>query len=251
MSKAEFVPAIGEQLNSVWKRGLDYHRFDMKFFTDKSHFNHNIALQSCYYGMEGVGKGQNFREMIKYPKDKTLIGDSVDGEETIIVKEKNKNNFMNIKIKDFVDGFLNKNKEIAKTGHEFFNIDNYEVLSFNDNFKVCWKKINQVIRHKVNKKSIELETIGGRRIKITCDHSLIKFKDINSLESISGKNFKVDDYIISYDKIKLNEEDKKCYEFELMYKRKKEKFKLDITELELKIMGYMIGDGYINKKQII
>ena len=56
MSKAEFVPAIGEQFNSVWKRGLSYNGFDMKFFTKKSHFEMDIALQSCYYGMEGVGK---------------------------------------------------------------------------------------------------------------------------------------------------------------------------------------------------
>jgi len=81
MSKVEYVPAIGEQFNSVWKRGLDYKGFDMKFFTDKSHFNYNIGLQSCYYGMEGVGKGcdlqdNNYRKLIGYPKDKVLIGDS-------------------------------------------------------------------------------------------------------------------------------------------------------------------------------
>lgn len=76
MSKAEFVPAIGEQLNSVWKRGLDYHGFDMKFFSDKSHFKYGLGLQSCYYGIEGVGKGQHFRDLIKYPKENMLIGDS-------------------------------------------------------------------------------------------------------------------------------------------------------------------------------
>lgn len=79
--KANFVPAIGEQLNSVYKRGLNYHGFDIKFFTDKSHFKHNIALQSCYYGMEGVGKNcdlldNNYRSLIGYPKDNILIGDS-------------------------------------------------------------------------------------------------------------------------------------------------------------------------------
>jgi len=83
MSKAEFVPAIGEQLNSVWARGLKYKgkdgkEYDMKFFTKNSHFETKIALQSCYYGMEGVNKKKecSFREMIDYPKDKTLIGDS-------------------------------------------------------------------------------------------------------------------------------------------------------------------------------
>ncbi len=83
MSKAEFVPAIGEQLNSVWNRGLKYKgkdgkELDMKFFTPDSHFEYNIALQSCYYGLTGVGKNKDkkFRDIINYPKDKTLIGDS-------------------------------------------------------------------------------------------------------------------------------------------------------------------------------
>jgi len=83
MSKAEFVPAIGEQFNSVWNRGLKYKgkdgkEYDMKFFTKDSHYEHNVALQSCYYGIYGVGKNAstNFREMIGYPKDKILVGDS-------------------------------------------------------------------------------------------------------------------------------------------------------------------------------
>lgn len=78
MSKAEFVPAIGEQLNSVWKRGLKYKEFDMKFFTENSHYEHNIALQSCYYGMNGVGRKEDrsYRDIVGYPKDKLLITDS-------------------------------------------------------------------------------------------------------------------------------------------------------------------------------
>ena len=256
MSKAEYVPAIGEQFNSVWNRklvykGKDGREYDMKFFTDKSHFNHNVALQSCYYGINGVGKSADttFRDMIKYPKNKTLIGDSVDGDETIIVRKKNQENFIHIKIKEFVNDLLNQKKDSTKTGHEFLNIKDYEILTIDNNFKLCWKKIRQAIRHKVNKKWIELEIIGGRRIKITLDHSLIRFKDINKLESIKGNKLKEKDYIISYDKIQLNEKDVNYYDFEMMYKKKKEKFRIHITDLELKIMGYIIGDGYINKKQ--
>lgn len=78
MSKANYVPAIGEQFNSVWNRGLNYNGKDMKFFTDKSHFNYNFGLQSCYYGINGVGKNAvtTYRDMINWPKDKLLIGDS-------------------------------------------------------------------------------------------------------------------------------------------------------------------------------
>ena len=81
MSSPQFVPAIGEQFNSVWRRQLEYKGFDLKFFTPKSHYEHDIALQSCYYGIEGVGKhakanGMTFREMIGFPKDKTFVSDS-------------------------------------------------------------------------------------------------------------------------------------------------------------------------------
>jgi tRNA-guanine family transglycosylase len=48
----------------------------MKFFTENSFFNHNFALQSCWYGLNGVSKKQKYRDMIDYPKDKILITDS-------------------------------------------------------------------------------------------------------------------------------------------------------------------------------
>lgn len=83
MNKAIYVPAIGEQFNSVWLRGLKYKgkdgkEYDMKFFTNESHFNMNVALQSAYYGINGVGKNKSmkYRNMIGFPHDKILIGDS-------------------------------------------------------------------------------------------------------------------------------------------------------------------------------
>jgi len=83
MSRTDFVPAIGEQFNSFWNRGLKYKgkdgkEYDMKFYTSNSHFNHKYALQTCYYGINGVGKtsSKRFRDMIGYPKDAILIGDS-------------------------------------------------------------------------------------------------------------------------------------------------------------------------------
>jgi len=100
MVKAEFAPAIGEQFNSVWRRGLkfkgkDGKEYDMKFFTDQSHFQMDIALQCCYYGITGTSKDNDamdanknpikidkdyskdhFRDLIGWPKNKTLITDS-------------------------------------------------------------------------------------------------------------------------------------------------------------------------------
>lgn len=83
MSEALYIPAIGEQFNSVWHRKLQYKgkdgkSYDMKFFTKDSHFEHNIGLQSCWYGINGVGKRAKgtFRDMIGFPKDKIFMADS-------------------------------------------------------------------------------------------------------------------------------------------------------------------------------
>lgn len=98
MSNAEFVPAIGEQFRSVWKRKLSYANKDMKFFTNNSHFKYPIALQCGFYGVHGVNsqnegidienfsdgdpncigtkKYKTFRELSNYPKEYTLITDS-------------------------------------------------------------------------------------------------------------------------------------------------------------------------------
>jgi len=84
MSKAKFVPAIGEQFVSVWQRGLIYKgkdgkEYDMKFFTDKSHFTYDIALQCSYYPVTNKTEektGKKYRDMVSYPKDKILLGDS-------------------------------------------------------------------------------------------------------------------------------------------------------------------------------
>mgnify|MGYP001596938595 CR=1 FL=1 len=77
MNKIMYVPAIGEQFNSVWNRGLSYNNFDLKFFTKNSHFQHESALQSVYYILNGVAKNKSsYKEMIGYPKDKILFTDS-------------------------------------------------------------------------------------------------------------------------------------------------------------------------------
>jgi hypothetical protein len=83
MNKAIYVPAIGEQFVSTWKRGLIYtgkdgKKYDMKFFTKDSHFLMDVALQSIYYAKNGVNRNgkTSYRDLIQYPKDKILITDS-------------------------------------------------------------------------------------------------------------------------------------------------------------------------------
>jgi hypothetical protein len=197
MAKALYIPAQGEQLNSVIVRDLNYKGFDLKYFTDKSHFKMPALLQSAYYGIYGVGKRfeGNYRETLGIPKETLMVGDSVDKEETIIIRKVGEENFQNQQIGEFVDTFM-FNKEISDSGHEFNNNIDYEVLTIDDDMKVCCKKINQVIRHKVNKQSIEIVTTGGKQIKITADHSLMQIKD-NELVAALGSNSNKGDILIT------------------------------------------------------
>ena len=217
MSKAHFVPAIGEQFNHTWEKGLNFKNFDLKFFTEKSHFQHNVGLQSAYYGLNGVGKKKEktFRDMIGYPKDKKLIGDSVDYEEIIAIREIGTNNVKYNNIGTFVDDFLKINNNKSETGHDFCNINNYEILTMNDNLEICWRKINQVIRHKVKKKCLYILTDNIKDIKITEDHSIIKFDEFGKLIVVKGDQIKKNDELISvigfennifnYEKVKVLE----------------------------------------------
>lgn len=77
MNKAIYIPAIGEQFVSVWKRGLDYKNFDIKFFTEKSHFNYPYGLQSMYYGITNspINSEKTYKELIGFG-DGLLISDS-------------------------------------------------------------------------------------------------------------------------------------------------------------------------------
>jgi hypothetical protein len=78
MSFANYIPALGEQFISLYKRKLKYKNFDMKFFTNESHFNYNYALQSMYYGINNapIEDEINFRQLIGFGDDKILFTDS-------------------------------------------------------------------------------------------------------------------------------------------------------------------------------
>jgi hypothetical protein len=244
MVKAEFVPAIGEQLIAAWIRRIEYKGFDLKFFTDKSHFQTNIALQSAYYGVNGSAKNMPFKELIKFPKSKVMVGDSVDSNETIIIRKKGEITFQNVFIGDFVDNILNNKFNISLSGHEFLDIIDFEVLTLDNNFMVSWKDIKQVIRHKTNKKGLQIQTIGGKSILLTKDHSLMQFDTIDKLKSIKCSELENDKkenkYIISYDKLNLGETNLEKISGKVKYFNKEEDYQFYLEKDELTFIGFFI-----------
>jgi queuine/archaeosine tRNA-ribosyltransferase len=76
MGAIKFIPAIGEQANNYWLSNTEYNGYDFKFFTKKSFFDYDIALQSAYYGYLQKKTGERYRDCIGFDKNKILMGDS-------------------------------------------------------------------------------------------------------------------------------------------------------------------------------
>lgn len=202
------------------------------------------------------------------PDDSKVLADSVIRDETIVVKDNNGviNNFF---IGDFVDKLLNTFKK-TDDGHEYSTCNNYEVLTIDNNGDIVFKKIEKVIRHKVNKTIYRITTTSGMMIEVTGDHSLINLSKDGGFFSIKGSDLQVrKDNIIGLNEVKSdifnNQFKEKFNLIELLDRRKivvdkegyikyrnqhKTKFgehkvhkDFLLDKLCLNFLGYWIGDG--------
>jgi tRNA-guanine family transglycosylase len=67
-----FVPAIGPQYYTFWRRNDEYNGNDFKWYTDKSYFQYNYGLISAFFGT----RCNDYRNVVGWPSDRILIGDS-------------------------------------------------------------------------------------------------------------------------------------------------------------------------------
>lgn len=74
MKNAIYVPASGGQFEYHWRTWPDfeYNGYDLRYFTNKSMFKCSHLLANAYTNL----KIPNSREIYRYPKSATLIGDS-------------------------------------------------------------------------------------------------------------------------------------------------------------------------------
>jgi tRNA-guanine family transglycosylase len=70
--QANYIPAIGEQFISYWKRNHRYKNFDLKFFTEQSFFKYRYMLATAYYR---ITQNDNDHRST-YPDDAVFIADS-------------------------------------------------------------------------------------------------------------------------------------------------------------------------------
>jgi replication factor C small subunit len=82
-------------------------------------------------------------------------------------------------------------------GNETYkDVNNLEVLTVDNNFKIKWEKVSKIIRHKVDK-ILRIKFEGGGELKLTGNHSVMVL-DEDGLKPKSASELKEGDYIISF-----------------------------------------------------
>lgn len=99
------------------------------------------------------------------------------------------------KIGEFVDKLLDKNKKNIMTvkGNKHsvaLNVDDFEIVSLNDDEQNKWIKISQVSRHPANGNLMTVKTKTGREVTTTKSHSHLK-RLVNSIVPVLGSELKV------------------------------------------------------------
>ena len=123
---------------------------------------------------------------------------SVDYAEPIIVKNNDKIEI--VKIGEFVDKVIDNSDKIKKQGNvETADVNGFEVVSFDKNYKTKFKPITGVSRHTIDHVyDIDIET--GKNVKVTGSHSLFTVKS-NKVVPIKVSDIKEGDFIVAPKKI--------------------------------------------------
>lgn len=92
-------------------------------------------------------------------------------------------------------------------GQEYVKVNNLEVLTVDDNYKVRWAKASALIRHWVPK-ILRVHLEGGGVLELTGNHSVIVL-DEGSLKTVKASEIREGDYLLSFtvliDEFELNE----------------------------------------------
>ncbi len=79
---------------------------------------------------------------------------------------------------------------------EYVKVNNLEVLTIDENYKVKWAKASAIIRH-LTSKILRIYLEGGGILELTGNHSVIILNE-NGLEAIKASEIKEGDYLLSF-----------------------------------------------------
>nr|WP_250543640.1 replication factor C small subunit [Methanocaldococcus lauensis] len=79
---------------------------------------------------------------------------------------------------------------------EYKDVNNLEVLTVDDNYKVRWAKVSKIIRHKVEK-ILKVYLEGGAVLELTGNHAIMMLSE-NGLITKKASDIKVGDFLLSF-----------------------------------------------------
>jgi predicted metal-dependent RNase len=203
---------IGEGLhNIVYAADMKYGKTPLleQAFTDFQRVE-TLILESTYGGVEDIMPPRQeaeaqLMEIINKTMERNGVAliPSVDYSEPIIVM-----NDKHIKIIDigrFCDELFEKTKEKwIENNCEIGDVKNMniKVPVFNPrNYKIRFKKLSKIIRHKINEPLYEITLETGRKCKITASHSIFTLRNGEVIPK-EVKKLKVGDFVIAPKEIK-------------------------------------------------
>ncbi|MBI5065684.1 ATP-binding protein [Candidatus Woesearchaeota archaeon] len=175
-----------------------------------------------------------------------LVGDPgggkcVDGSTEVVLADGNV-----VKIGEFVDTILEKNKKEMSDGY-FFEI-NEHLLSMNYDGKILPKKSTIVWKRKAPEKMFVFRTQSGREIIVTPTHPFFTSNQ-GFIKSIKASNLKIGNFIATPRilKIKGNNEINIKIDPSPAKNARKPIIPDKITPELSRFLAYIIGDGYVQK----
>ena len=166
---------------------------------------------------------------------------SVDYAEPVIIKQKG--TIKKVKIGEIIDDLISKSNKIERYGQNEYvcasvNSD-LEVPAFSkQDYKMNFKKVKKVIRHKVNEDLFEIKMRTGRKIRVTGSHSIFVLKKGN-IEPIKVKELFIGDYLVAPHKIPSIGN----------YKQLMPEYINPSPEL-MRILGYFTAEGHLEKRSV-
>ena len=189
----------------------------------KSYVEKKDMPNIMFSGPPGIGKTSTAISLVKelygdmWRYNFTELNASVSKDTPVLVKINGEIERTNFEKLDRM--YFGEKNELYK------NVNNIDVLSIDNNLKICWKKVSKIVRHKVEKiMRIHLE---GGTIELTGNHSIITFDSEGNLVNRSAKDIKEGELLISFIKKENN----------------KDKFLLIDKDLSLEMFYGALGDN--------
>ncbi len=197
---------VGKEVEPVVKRGIRKtfracpECGSHEFIEDQTRGELICAKCGLVIEEELIDVGQEWRafdseQMMRRARGGAPLAFSVDYEEPIVLRING--HVKVVKIGEFVDGLIAREKPEVVGNLEVLDVSDrgFEVLAFDENYKVCFKPVSEVSRHRVDEMfRLKLET--GVEVKVTGSHSVFAVED-GEVVAKQVDELKVGDFLVA------------------------------------------------------